>query len=215
MTETRKAQFSLLTLILAVTIAALLLSNVTMVRWLRQARVEVERARAEVEETRRRYGYLEVTDQKLIHVSRIEGGDSSWGNSYRLHIPPGNRFLLHIGEGDISDEGEFELPQPAKSLSMNNWAQGADLILHWDIQYGDDGIPHLKVATETDQLFDYPITTWKLGPGPGDGAHLTTGPQKTFRPDEIIRFMWERGDISTKRGVLFWMEPTSRRYPKQ
>ena len=108
---------------------------------------------------------LQIDDPKLIHVSRIEGdGKSNLQHSYRLHIPPGHRFLLQVAETDITDYGEYETPQPAKTLSMNSWRNGADVILNLTVQY-DDGVPHLKIATESEQLFDYVISAWKQGLG--------------------------------------------------
>jgi hypothetical protein len=216
MGNTKRPQVSLLTLFFLVTIAALLLSGFVMMRALRRARSEVDQARSEVEETRRHFGFLRIEDPKLIYVSRIEGEHrgGNWLNSYRLYIPPGHRLLLHVAETEITDLGEYETPQPAKTLSMNSWREGADVILNWDVEYDDTGIPHLKVATTSDQLFDYPIKAWKLGAGMHDGSHLSTGPQKAFLPDEEIRFMWSR-DVATKRGVVFWMEPASRRYGKR
>jgi len=211
MANTKRNQFSLSTLFSLVTIAALLISNFVTMRWLNRARLETDQARAEVQETRRQFGFLRVGDPQLIHVSRIEGDGTggNWGNSYRLHIPPGHQFFLNVAETDITDFGEFETPKPARTLAMNSWREGADLILHWDVVYDDDGTPHLKVATESEELFDFAIGAWKQGAGLHDAAHLITDPQKTFRPDEEIRFMWSR-DFATKRGVVFWMEPLSR-----
>jgi hypothetical protein len=207
MNNTRRCQFSLMTLMLSVTIVALLMSNFVIMRELNQARTEIEKVR-------KQFGFLRIDDTNLIHVSRIEGDHSSnWSNSYRLYIPPGHHFLLHIAETDITDVGEFEAPKPAVTLSMNSWKKGADVILNWGVQY-DGEIPHLKVATQSEQLFDYKINSWKLKSGMLDGAHLNTSTQKTFRPDEEIRFMWSR-DVATKRGVVFWMEPLSRQYPQE
>jgi hypothetical protein len=211
----KRTQFSLLTLLLLVTIAALLVSNVAMMRWMNQARREAEQARGEVERTRRQFGYLHIDDPELIYVSRIAGdGTSGRQNSYRLHIPPGHRFLLQVAETDITDFGEYATPEPAETLAMNSWNEGADVILNWSVQYDDDGTPHLKVATESEELFDYPIKAWKQGSGMRDASRLSADPQKSFRPEEEIRFMWSRV-VASKRGVVLWMEPLSRRYPEQ
>lgn len=216
MISTIRPQFSVRTLILLVTIAALLLSNFAMWRRVRQARSEAEEARAEVEETRKCFGYLDIGDPQLIHMVRI-GGEGirrtgNWGNSYRLYIPPGHRFLLNIAETEIPDFGDFPTPAPAKMLSMNTWSDGADVILHWDVKYDEQGTPHLKVATVSEELFDYPIKGWKKGAGLRDGAQLPDT-QMTFRPDEEIKFAWFR-DVSSKKGVIFWMEPVSKRFPE-
>jgi hypothetical protein len=159
-----------------------------------------------------------IEDSRLIHIVRIGGEGTrrsgNWNNSYRLYIPPGHRFLLNVAETEISDLGGFPTPKPARMLSMNRWASGADVILNWDVQCDQQGTPHLKVATQSEELLDYPIQGWKQGTGMHDAAQLPATSQMTFRPDEEIRFMWSR-DVATRRGVVFWMEPLSKRFPGQ
>ncbi len=177
-------------------VVALGVSQVVMVRQLREARSEVALAR-------KQFGYLHIDDPDRIYVSRI-GGDFFPGR-YRLHIPPGHRFLLHLADTEIPDTGYPENPKPTKTLSMNSWREGADIVLTWTV-YKDNKAVRVEVATDTERLFDYVLADWQPASGPEEANHLQTDPQKSFSPNETIRFMWFRNP-TTKRGVMLWLEP--------
>jgi hypothetical protein len=193
----RRASFSLLTLFLWITIAALLMSHVSMRR-------ELAAARSELDDARRQFGYLRIDDPNLIFVARIQGNELG-ANTYRLHIPSGHRFLLHLADTEIPDGGPPNDPKPTQTISMNSWGNGADVVLHWQILI-DKGTPTFQASTESEQLFDYVLANWKNGPGSDEGAQLQAVPQASFRVDQNIRFMWLRNP-NTKRGIVFWMAP--------
>jgi hypothetical protein len=198
MANARRFSFSLLTLFLLTVIVALSVSHFVMMRQLRDARLEIE-------SVRREFGYLQIHDPQRIYIAQIEGGESI-GYRYRMHIPPGHRYLLHIADTEIPDTGYPDHPRPTRTISMNSWRNGADVILNCGIFIDDDGTPRLKVTTDSEELFDYRLENWNKMPGPNEGSHLQTDPQKSFLPDETIQFMWW-GNSFAKRGIMLWMEP--------
>lgn len=205
-TTRRKTQFSLSTICLLMVIAASVMSNVVMVRKLQEARTEIE-------SVRREFGYIRIGEETgLIHISRIEKSEGR-GKNYRMYIPPGHRFLLHIADTEITDDGCPENPKPTKTLSMNPWRDGAEVVLAWGVARDDDGTPRFWATTDSEQLFNYRLENWKDSRLPNSGMDLRTGPQKSFRPDEKTLFMWF-ANTTTKRGIMFWMEsiPEGRDY---
>ena len=86
-----------------------------------------------MESVRQRFGYIHPKDPSRIYVARI-ADDAGGSNRYRLHIPPGHRFLLHIADTEIPDRGYLEDPKPTKTMSMNSSREeGADVVLKWAI----------------------------------------------------------------------------------
>jgi hypothetical protein len=211
MKRLQRISFSLVTIFLLVTIAALSVSHVAMMRRMREvqsvARAEVATANAELELVRKEFGYIKVEDPKRIYITRIES-NAAGGNHYRMHIPAGTQLMLHITDTNFSPRGEPESRKPTKTLSMNSWQDGDDVILTFFIQLDDDGTPRLKVFTDTEPLFDYRLDGWEQPQPdfPNSGSDLTTDEQKSFPPHETIHFMKFWNDV-TKRGVMLWMEP--------
>ena len=73
--------FSLSTLLLVVVIAALTFSQILLMR-------QLGLAHAEVNDIRRKYGYVRVTDKSKTYVAQIPENESA-GDAYRLWIPKG------------------------------------------------------------------------------------------------------------------------------
>lgn len=184
-----------------------------MLREVRKTRAQMEavreEARAELELVRKEFGHIQVDDPNRIQISRIEGREAKGGVHYRMRIPPGHRYFLHLADvsGDAySDLGQPKNLKPTETLSMNSWRDGADLILSWRTEMEDDGKRRIEVFTDSEPLFSYRIENWKETSFPNSGYHLTTDEQKSFAPDETIFFMsW--GNDETKRGIALWMEP--------
>ena len=172
------------------------LSHSVMLRSLREAREEVAMAREH-------FGFLRIDDPTRIYISRFEPPNAS--PRYRLHIPPGNRYLLHMADMELPDTGYPDNPKPTKSLSMNSWREGADVVLQWGVT-SENGKRRFRASTDKDQLFDYEFPDWIETPGPSEGLSLRPDPQMSFFPSETIRFMSWRNP-KTKRGVMLWMEP--------
>ena len=199
MVSKRKLTFTLSTLLLMVVIVAQFMSQMVMMR-------ELSAARDELEEVRRKFGYIDAKNAKQIYVARIEENENDVA-AYRIHIPPGHHYLLHLTDTIFETEGYPDNPKPTKTLSMNSWKEGADVVLSYSI-YHENSAPRVRVWTETEELFNYRPKNWVKTPGPSEGSDLTTHPQKAFDSNETIRFMqWKDG--GTKRGVMLWMEPVA------
>lgn len=204
MSAPNKKSFSLLTLLLLIVIVALAVSQVSMMRQLADAR-------AEVEDIRRRFGYLSIDNAEQMYVARVE--NEQYENAYRLHIPPGHHYVLHITDAHFPESDFLEDPQPTTNLHMHTWKQGADTLLFYSVGF-KNGTAYLEVHTEAEQLIDYSAEGWTNSGGETDGFHLVTDPQKAFSPDDTIRFMWWR-DPATQRGVMLWMEPLAKHQARQ
>jgi len=201
--------FSLASLILLIVIAALVSSQLVMMRQLADAR-------AEVENVRKKYGYIRVEDEKLTYVSRITIHEEDDAN-YRLIVPAGSRYMLHLTDATFENDGFPSHPIPTQTISLNGWTDGADVVLSYSISYpafvlnSKNKAPYIKaprvvVHTEADKYFDYVPPDWKYTGGKSKTADLQTGPQKTYATDETIEFMWWK-DSSTSRGFVLWLEP--------
>ena len=195
-----KRSFSLTTLLLLTTIAALIVGLVAMGRRLADMQ-------AEVDVIRRKYGHIRAEEPDTIYIARIQENESS-RNEYRLVVPPGHHYMLHVTETTISESDYPADPTPTKTISLNGWKEGADVLLSYSINVeGSDR--RLIVRTNTEEFFDYRLEDWQDGGIPNEGSHMQTNGQRAFRPDETIRFMWYRNP-DTKRGVMLWMEPADR-----
>lgn len=205
MNARRRISFSLATLLLLVVIAALIVSHVAMTRQVVDARAELAAARLEVEEVRRKFGHIRVENEKQIFVARVSEREVGTYDAYRIHIPPGHHYFLHLTDATFPTLGNPVDPKPTKTMSMNGWKDGADVVLTCSI-LKDEGTPRVQVSTQTDSLFDYRMENWIDAPGPSDGWHLKTDPQEAFSPDDTIYVMQWR-NYQTKRGIMLWMEP--------
>jgi hypothetical protein len=208
MTAVRRFSFSLLTLFLVIVIAALIASQAALMRRMEEARKELAKAQQEVAHVRKQFGYIKVTKPQLVLIARIESGEIP-GNRYRMIIPPGVHYMLHITDSaDVPASGFPDNPQPTETMSMNSWRNGADVVLRFGVRNDADGIPRLDVATDSEELFSYRIEGWQTVAYPNSGYHLQTDEKQSFSPDEVIRFMTLSND-QTKRGVMLWMEPVA------
>ncbi len=175
----RPFSFSLATLLLLTTIFALVVAQFAMWR-------ELTDARAEVEEVRRKYGHIRVENDQQTFVARI--ADNELGDdAYRIHVPPGRHDLIYLTDATFPDGG-LDDPQPTKSISLNGWKEGADVVLSYKI-YIEDGTPRVVVHTETEQFFDYRMKGFKDDGGPNEEWDLQTDPQAAFSADDTIQFM--------------------------
>lgn len=192
-----KKSFSLLTLLLLTVIVAMAVSQVTLMR-------KMAEAEAEVNEARRLYGHIRIRDAEKTIVQRLEDTPER-RSAYRVHIPPGRHYILHIS--DVPFVGGLppaDLP-PSANLSMNNWREGADVILSYYTRV--EGEQHrMVVHTESQELFNYVIEGWTNGPMPNSRWTLEPGVQKELARDDTIQLMWHLNE-ATQRGVVLWMEP--------
>ena len=191
--------YSLFSLLLLIVIVALAVSQFVMMRQLREARTEIDAVRS-------KYGYIRVDDPSKTYVSRIADNEEDV-DSYRICVPAGSRYLLHLTDTTFENSDYPNNPTPTKTISLNHWREGADAVLSYSIYWENDA-PRFVVHTETEKMFDYVPTDWVAGTGggPSEGSHLTTESQAEFSTSDTIRFMWHR-DPATKRGLMLWLEP--------
>lgn len=194
-----KKSYSLSTLLLLMVIAALIMSQIVMM-W------RLADARSELELNRRRFGYIHVDDESKSYVARIPEPNAQEKTSYRIRVPAGSRYLLHLTDTTFSGEGYPTNPVPTRSISLNSWRDGADVILSYCI-YWKDNAPRLNVHTETEEFFDYVPPDWTNG-GPSESTRLESNPQNEYPIDKTIEIMSWR-DSRTKRGLMLWLEPYS------
>jgi len=192
-----KKSFSLSTLLLLTVIVALVMSQVVM-SW------RLIEANAELDLNRRRFGHIKVHDESKTYVSRIEDPNASISTSYRIRVPEGSRYLLHLTDATFPQKRYPANPIPTKSISLNGWRDGANVILSYNI-YWENNAPRFSVHTETQEFFNYVPPSWVDG-GQGESFDLQTNPQNEYSTNESIEFMWWR-DSSTKRGFMLWLEP--------
>lgn len=198
-----RKSFSLFALLMLILVLALLVSQVVMMRQLADAR-------AEVDDVRRRYGHLVVENDEQTFVARIQ--NEQYENAYRLHIPPGRHYVLHVTDAQFPRDDYLDDPQPTTNLHMHPWKQGADVLLSYSTGF-KNGTAFLEVHTETEQLIDYAVEGWTDTGGESHGFQIDT-PQQAFAPDDTIRFMWRRNPV-TGRGMMLWMEPLAKHQARQ
>ncbi len=119
MSEPRRLRFSLATLLLVTTIAAMGITITLLMR-------EVGPLRAEVKFLREERGKLWVQDESKIHVIRIPDYTDEGVNKYRVYLPPGRNYKCVYQANDIprkeipSNGVDGELPEiePGESILM-------------------------------------------------------------------------------------------------
>lgn len=132
-----KKSYSLSTLLLLMIIVALSLALV-VTRW------KFAEVYAELEVNRQRFGHIRVEDETKTYVSRITQPNDSIGTSYRIRVPEGSRYLLHLTDMISERNGFPENPEPTKSISLNGWRDGADAILSYHLYWENDA-PRFRV----------------------------------------------------------------------
>ena len=163
-----------------------------------------DQALAEIAELRTKYGYIDVQDDSKTYLARIDNSEGD--DTYRLIVPAGSRYLIHISDTAMQDSTiPDELPR-TKTYSMNGWRDGADVILKWGVWGGEE--KRFVLSTHTDQLFDYKLKDWDDSQGPNEGFDIQTDPQKEFDIDEKIILSYF-GNEQLQRGIVLWIEPHS------
>jgi len=101
-------QFSLRTLILAITLAALLVGLWTTSREVRQARIELAKYRRDV-------GYLEISDPNKACARAVRtAGSMNW--EWRIYLPEERSFRLRVLSKDIPEKG---IPEGGRGTSTS------------------------------------------------------------------------------------------------
>jgi len=109
-------RFSLATLILLATIVCLAVSLWTTSRRFRQATLEAETLRAEIQKYREEMGYLTISDPSKVHAIGVHAhGNFKW--QWRVYLPENRRFWMHVVTGGVPQRG---VPAPGTS-SRSAW----------------------------------------------------------------------------------------------
>jgi hypothetical protein len=188
--------YSLSTLLLLTVIVALILSQLLLMH-------QLSLARAEVNDVRRKFGYIHVVDETKTHVAQIAENEAD-GDAYRLWIPRGSRYFLHLTDATFESSDSPTDPIPTKSVSLNDWERGADTVLSCVI-YWENNAPRVVVHSKTSELFSYVLPDWN---GASSAGELTwfQGEQREYNANQNIQLMLWR-NTSSKRGILLWLEP--------
>ncbi len=189
--------FSLSTLLLVVVIVALGVSQILLLR-------QLSLARAEVNDVRRKYGYIHVTDQSKTYVAQIAENENP-GDAYRIRIPKGSRYVLHLTDAEFETNEAPKNPVPTKTISLNDGSQVTDTTLSCII-YSEKQGPRVVVYTKTDAIFDYLLPDWKGTVNPSEWTWLQSAGQTEYSTDQNIPFLLWR-DKTTHRGMMLWLEP--------
>ena len=195
-------RLSILTLLLLTAIAALSVSQFVMMRTLADAH-------AEVEEVRRKYGYISVEDPTRTYLSAIPEKEQA----IRLIVPAGSKYLLHLSDAAFDPETKTDTLPTTKTISLNEWQDGADVVLTYAIHM-DNGKPRVNLHSDSKTLFNYTVENWIASGQPNEGTGSLPGDQRDYSIDDTITIMTWR-DPGTQRGVAIWLEPQSRWISRQ
>ena len=200
-----RRSFSLLTMLLVVTLAAAVVGLLAMHFKVIRAEKARDSAVAERDELRSKFGYIDVDDESMTYFARVNSYGSK--DTYRAIFPAGSRYMLHISDTPMKNwEIPEELPR-TKTLSMNSWREGADVVLQWSVQGVDS--KRFVVSTLGEELMDYQIENWNKPAGyPNASFDLDANPQVSFATNERVILSWF-GNDKLARGIVLWLEPHS------
>ena len=199
-----KRPFSILNLLLFTTTIAMAVSVYVMSQRVRNAELRTVAAEAKYLELCAKFGYMEPTTEFTTRFLHIQ--DDSGQTAYRASFPKGSRYMLHISDVPMEHSKIPDDLKPTKTMSMNSWRDGADVVLKWNV-WVEDGKRTFDVRTQTEQLFEYEISDWKRpGNYPNEGFDLEAGSVTEFDPSEKVVLSYF-GNEKLKRGVILWLEP--------
>jgi hypothetical protein len=191
--------YSLSTLLLLMVVVALILSQVILMQQLRVAREDVN-------DVRRKFGYIHVVDKSKTYVALIAENEAD-GTAFRVWVPKGSHYVLHLTDATFdSNEGPAD-PVPTTSISLNDWQQGADTTLSCSL-YWENNSPRAIVHDKTSQLMDHVLPDWIGASGPSELTWYP-GAQTEYTSNQNIPLMLWR-NTSSKRGILLWLEPLAK-----
>lgn len=104
--------YSLSTLLLLMVVVALILSQLILMQQLRVAREEVN-------DVRRKFGYIHVVDQSKTYVALIEENEKD-GTAFRIFVPKGSHYVLHLTDATFDSNECPADPIPTTSISLKD-----------------------------------------------------------------------------------------------
>lgn len=121
-----RLRYSLATLILLATIVCLLVALWTTSRRFRQATLEAETLRAEIQKYREEMGYLTISDPSKVHAIGVPAhGNFKW--QWRVYQPENRRFRIHVVTGGVPKAG---VPAPGTSSGSASMIESGELLLY-------------------------------------------------------------------------------------
>ena len=194
--------FSLLSLFLLISLAASIAGIFAFRNEASRAMLDRDLALQELEDVRRKFGHVQLNDPDKTSFVKIEGEEGE--TTYRAVFPAGSRYLLHLTDMPMKNSQIPEDLTTTKTMSMNSWRDGADVILKWSIYGGDE--MRFVVQTQTEQLFSYLVEDWNNGNHPNEGFDLEADPIASFGTNQKIILTYF-GNDKLERGIVLWLEP--------
>lgn len=191
--------YSLSTLLLLMVVVALILSQVILMQ-------QLSVARAEVNDVRRKFGYIHVVDQSKTYVALIEENEKD-GTAFRIWVPKGSQYVLHLTDAKFDSNECPADPIPTTSISLKDWQQGADTMLSCSL-YWEKDVPRAVVHDKTSQLMDHVLSGWIGASGPSELTWYPGLPTEYTSNQNIPLMLWRNS--SSKRGILLWLEPLAK-----
>jgi hypothetical protein len=197
-------QYSLSTLMLLTTIAALLCAVFAMYRELKQARADRQAALAEVKKFRGEMGYLDITDRtKACARALRQAAEHRW--SWRVYLPDKRKFTLTAATKWIPEKG-----LPGMSMYHAEMLPGEHFV-DASANEGRDGKWRLYANIDGDFCASpgiemTPLVGW-CAPDPIQREQRTVEPGQ---PMVLLRLlqaspMQARG-TATADGIMIWIE---------
>jgi len=125
-----RLRYSLATLILLATIVCLLVALWTTSRRFREATLEAEMLRDEVQKYRFEMGYLTISDANKAHAIDVPTHDSlKW--QWRVYLPENRSFRLHGVTGRVPKEG---VPGPGRTTRSISTIRSGESLLYAEVQ---------------------------------------------------------------------------------
>lgn len=191
--------YSLSTLLLWMVVVALILSQVILMQQLRVAR-------AEVNDVRRKFGYIRVVDRNKTYVVLIAENEAD-STAFRIWVPKGSHYVLHLTDATFDSNESPADPIPTTSISLSNWQQGADTTLSCSL-YWENNRPRAVVQDKTSQLMDHVLSDWIGASGPSELTWYPGVPTEYTSNQNIPLMLWR--NASSRRGILLWLEPLAK-----
>lgn len=192
--------FSLRAVLVVVAFVALLLSHA-----LTSARLY--EAYRELGDVRRKYGYMKIENSSKINVVAL----AQEKGAFRLVIPPGERYYLHLSETTAQGNSALPTGQHKTTVALNNWADGEDVILRFGLYINPDtDTPYLDVGSQNQGFFTYRPENWPSGISLSEAYHLDASEKLELPPNDPIILLRAKSD-EIDRGIVLWLESETHR----
>ena len=190
-----KKQFSIAGLLLVVFVAALIVSQVVLSGRLSDSQ-------STLREVHRQNQMIFVDDPSRLYLLQL--GET--GDIFRVHLPPGADYVLHLADTIASEDGFPSDPTPTKTIAFGDTTDGFDTILHLQVARDPNNRGIARASINDRESIEYVIQNWTDVSQPKRQHVIDAREQLERSSSDSINLMWWR-DPSTNRMVTFWMEP--------